>query len=140
MAEAIFKHHACGAGVLDRFRVDSAGTGGWHEGEPPDSRMRARAEAEGVPMAGRAREIRPGDLDAFDYILCMDSENVRGVLALGPGAASVERMLDYHRSQDHDEVPDPYYGSGDGFKLVFDLLDEACRGLLDALRDRHDLR
>jgi len=139
MAEAIFRHHAIDAGVLERFEVDSAGTGGWHAGEPPDSRMCETAEAKGVAMIGRARQIHRSDLDEFDYILCMDSDNLSGVRALGTGSAKVEPMLAYHHSDDHDDVPDPYYGGADGFNVVFGLLNTACRGLLESLCSKHKL-
>ncbi|MCP4759212.1 MAG: low molecular weight phosphotyrosine protein phosphatase [Planctomycetes bacterium] len=140
MAEAIFRHHANESGMLDQFEIDSAGTGGWHAGDSPDSRMCATAEARGITMDGLARQIRRRDLHDFDYVLCMDSDNLSGVRELGEGTAVVERMLEYHHSDKHHEVPDPYYGGGEGFNLVFDLLDTACRGLLESLCARHDLK
>ena len=135
MAEALLRHHAEKAGHED-LRVDSAGVGGWHAGESPDSRMVATAKSHGVLVQGSARKIAASDLDSFDLILCSDSEILDQVRSLGQGSARVELMLDYHPELSGENVPDPYYGGGDGFIHVFDLLDESCQGLLDRIRER----
>jgi protein-tyrosine phosphatase len=137
MAEALFRHHAEAEGVLHRFHVDSAGTGGWHAGEPPDDRMSRVAASRDVPLSGSARQLIVSDLDLFDHVICMDAENLRGAEQLGRGSASVALLLSYHENVDERDVPDPYYGGPEGFDHVFDLLDVSCRNLVQALL-RHD--
>lgn len=138
MAESLFRHHARERGLLSCFRIDSAGTGGWHRSQPPDERMQEVGHAHGVQVQGAARQIDPDDLHAFDHVLCMDSDNLDGVNELGSGTADVRLMLSHHPGNVHD-VPDPYYGGGQGFETVFELLDVACQRLLDDLTSRHEL-
>ena len=137
-AEGVFLHLLAQEGLEDRFVVDSAGTGGWHVGQPADRRMRSAAERRGIHLPSRARQLDADDLSSFDHILTMDASNLADVQALarqvGSGSARIEPLVQYCRELRADEVPDPYYGGPDGFEHVLDLLDDACRGLLDALR------
>ena len=137
-AEGVFLHLLAQEGLEDRFVVDSAGTGGWHVGKPADQRMRAAAERRGIQLPSRARQLEAGDLSSFDHILTMDASNLADVQALarevGGSSAKIEPMVRYCRRIEAIEVPDPYYGGPDGFEHVLDLLDDACRGLLDELR------
>lgn len=137
-AEGVFLHLLAQEGLEDRFVVDSAGTGGWHVGKPADRRMLAAAERRGIHLPSRARQLDAGDLHSFDHILTMDAGNLADVQALarevGGGSARIEPLVRYCRRMEASEVPDPYYGGPDGFEHVLDLLDDACRGLLDALR------
>ncbi len=133
-AEAMFRYHAERACVQQHFRVDSAGTGAWHAGESPDGRMTEAAAAVGVQLTGSARQITPGDLTRFDHVVCMDADNLRDVQALGRGSDHVKLMLG------QGDVPDPYYGGEDGFTRVVAMLDEACRGLLESLIEKHGLQ
>ena len=133
MAEAMFKHQAVLRGVEGEFTVDSAGTGGWHAGSPPDERMQQTARKHGVDMDCRARQVRSSDFREFDLIICMDRENHANLLRAGSPPDRTRLMLDYHPDDRHQEVPDPYYGEHDGFQLVFDLLQAGCEGLLDDL-------
>jgi protein-tyrosine phosphatase len=127
-AEGVFVHLLSQQGLADRFVVDSAGTGGWHVGRRADERMRAAATRRGI------------DLHSFDHILTMDDDNLAAVRALAreagnpAGQAQIEAMTRYcRRHSGVREVPDPYYGGPQGFEQVLDLLDDACRGLLEAL-------
>jgi protein-tyrosine phosphatase len=133
LAEGIFTHKANERGVADRFSVDSAGTGGWHVGEPPDHRMSRTASAKGVKLLSRARQIRRDDARRFDYIICMDSDNRDDVLQLGFPPDRVSLLLEHDPAAPVNEVPDPYYGGQDGFEQVFALVDSACSALLDNL-------
>ena len=133
MAEALLRHHAHATGH-EGVHIDSAGVGGWHAGESPDSRMVATAKKNGVVVEGSARKITAADLNAFDLILCSDTEILDQVRSLGNGSARIELMLDYHPELSGENVPDPYYGGGDGFIHVFEILNESCRGLLDKIR------
>ncbi|MEO1128658.1 MAG: low molecular weight protein-tyrosine-phosphatase [Planctomycetota bacterium] len=142
LAEGMFEHLARERGVLDRFRIDSCGTGGWHTGERADRRMRATAEQRGVELTSRARQIDPaydfpnGNGDGFAHILVMDRQNHIEVLELGapPERVALLRSFD-PTAGETAEVPDPYYGGQRGFDDVYDMVERACTGLLDALLD-----
>lgn len=133
MAEAMFQHKATLRGAAGHFKIDSAGTGGWHAGDPPDARMRRTARRNGITLDGVARQIKPRDFSSFELIICMDGENHENLLSMGAPVDQLVKMLDYHPDPDWEDVPDPYYGGGDGFQEVFDLLDTACEALLDSL-------
>jgi len=139
-AEGVFLHLLAREGLEERFVVDSAGTGGWHVGNPADRRMRGAAERRGIHLPSRARQIDRGDLLSFDRILTMDDDNLRAVRSLArelaPGAADlalIEPITSHCRRLQAHEVPDPYYGGAQGFEQVLDLLEDACEGLLDSL-------
>ena len=138
LAEALFRQHAESEGVMYRFAIDSAGTGGWHVGEPPDGRMTEVAESRNVRLSGHARQLTANDLNQFDHVICMDEDNLRATMGLGTGSARVELMLTYHGDVTDLDVPDPYYGEPQGFDHVFDLLDISCRNLMRALIRLHD--
>jgi protein-tyrosine phosphatase len=135
-AEGVMRALVTEAGAGDRFELDSAGTGAWHVGSPPDARASAAAGERGVELSGRARQVRGGDFGEFDLILAMDRANLRDLRELAPDVEAREkvRMLrefDPASASSGDlDVPDPYYGSGDGFAEVFDLVRAACAGLL----------
>jgi protein-tyrosine phosphatase len=119
------------------WTVDSAGTGNWHVGQQPDPRSIAVAGKYGIDISGqRARQFRAGDLDDFDLIVVMDSQNHRDVLRLARHAGHhtrVRLMLDYVHPGEKRGVPDPYYDDDDGFEEVYRLLDAACDRLIDEL-------
>lgn len=128
-AEAVMRSLISDEGLDGEIEVDSAGTGDWHVGSPPDRRSTEAAARRGVVLAGAARQVRQADFDDFDLILAMDSQNLRDLQAIAPaGSAGKVRML-----ADID-VPDPYYGGADGFDTVLDILEKSCRVLLDELR------
>jgi protein-tyrosine phosphatase len=139
-AEGVMRRLLRDAG-LD-IEVESAGMGGWHAGEPPDERAAAAAGRRGVTLEGAARQIEPEDFRRFDLLIAMDRSNLRELLALAPDeeAADKVRLLrefDPAAAAAGDvDVPDPYYGGGRGFETVLDMVEAACRGLLDELRAR----
>lgn len=138
-AEGLFLQRLELRGLSDAFVVDSAGTGSWHVGKRADARMIRAAEARGVVLPSRARQITAADLQTFDLILTMDPSNLENVRKLVPAeaiSARIEPMTAYCRRYRTDAVPDPYYGGADGFNDVLDLLEDACDGLLDALLER----
>jgi protein-tyrosine phosphatase len=140
-AEGVFLHLLNERGLSDQFVVDSAGTGGWHVGNPPDRRMQAAANRRGISLPSRARQIDLDDLRDFDLVLTMDDANLMAVQGLAREAgssatASIKPMLSYARSFSETEVPDPYYGGDSGFEHVLDLLEDACNNLLDELRPK----
>ncbi len=137
-AEGVFLHLLNERGLSDRFVVDSAGTGGWHTGNPADQRMQAAAARRGIQLPSRARQISLDDLSDFDLVLTMDDANLTAVQGLAREAgrratATVRPMLSYAQSFSETEVPDPYYGGEAGFEHVLDLLEDACSNLLDEL-------
>ena len=137
MAEAVFQQKVRLAELERRIEADSAGTGGWHEGEPPHVGTRRILAVNNVPYNGRARQIRLEDLRTFDYIVTMDEQNFRDVSALPTGTARIVRFLDYAPSSNVREVPDPYY-TGE-FDKVYALADAAADGLLATIRREHNI-
>ncbi len=132
MAEGIFLHLARQRGLSDRFIVDSAGTGGWHVGKRPDSRALSTAKQYGVELPSLARQVSPSDFNEFDLVLAMDRSNRDDLLALGGTNVKLVRSFDASLKGEHN-VPDPYYGDGDGFVKVYEMLTRACEGLIDRL-------
>ncbi len=126
-------------GLEDRFEIDSAGTGGWHVGAAPDERATEAARRRGIPLSGSARRVEPADFERFDLIVAMDRENVRDLRTVAPDAEAEQKVrllreFDPASAGAPDlDVPDPYYGGPNGFDEVLDLVEAACRGLLDAV-------
>jgi len=160
-AEAVFRATVEKNGAVDKYIIDSCGTGGgasgwykpggfsYHEGDPADSRMTVAAASRGVKLTSRSRPLRPSDVSDFDIIVCMDDENVRSVntalsywkekgMVREDHACTITKMTNYLRDDTwamYDHVPDPYYGGSKGFELVLDLLDDACEGLFESLEE-----
>ena len=137
------RHLVKQAGLESQFELDSAGTGGYHVGEPPDQRARAAGKRRGVVISGSARQISAKDFDHFDYLLAMDSQNLRDLQRVTPHGARAElRLLRAFdpASEAEAPVPDPYYGGQEGFDEVFDICEAACNGLLRELRESGKLR
>lgn len=137
LGEAIFRHQAEQAGLGTKYEVDSAGTGNWHVGEPPDHRMQRAAARRGLVYSHRARQFQVEDFERFDLILAMDRENREDLLRMArkPEHRAKVRTL---REFDPDgganvSVPDPYYGGPDGFEEVYDIVERSVRGLLKEL-------
>ena len=137
-AEEIMRKLVEYAGLEDSFVLDSAGLIDYHEGEPADGRMRAHAARRGYRLTHLSRPVKYDDFFDFDVIVGMDDRNISKLRAMAPGLEEeqkVVRMTDYCRLKVVDHVPDPYYGGASGFENVLDILEDACAGLLDALRE-----
>lgn len=138
-AEEIFRTLAARKSLSDRFEADSAGTYAGHAGELPDPRMRRAAARRGYELTHRARPLREADFERFDRIVVMDDCNYEAAHRLAPSrelAGKIHRMTEFcRRTPQWDHVPDPYYEGHEGFELVLDLLEDACEGLLDDLRN-----
>lgn len=121
----------------EKFHVDSAGTGGWHAGELPDSRSMKIASKYGIDISNqRARQFQVQDFHTFDYIYVMDQSNYKNVMQLAPDEivkAKVKLILDEVTPNKKADVPDPYYGGQADFEHVFQLLDEACEQIAKRL-------
>jgi protein-tyrosine phosphatase len=132
-AEAVFRHLVEAEGLAGRVEADSAGTHGYHVGEPPDERSQAVAARRGYSMAGQvARRVAPDDFEAFDLILAMDRGHLRILEGMAPphAADKVRLFLDFAPGAGLSDVPDPYYGGAQGFEQVLDLIEAASRGVL----------
>jgi len=140
-AEVVFRHQLASRGLDKHILVDSAGTGSWHIGHPPDARaMRAALERSYDMSALRARQVVPADMAEFDYIFAMDRQNLNDLLDICPDTYRDKLSLFlHHGNSDVEEVPDPYYSGADGFELVLDLVEDASAALVCLLAAKHDL-
>jgi len=137
MAEGALRARLLQAGMADDVHVDSAGTGGWHAGDPPNPRAIATAAAHGVDIAGlRARKLEAGDFDRFDWILCADRDNLVQVQAHLPPAGRARAMLlrEWAECGETGEIPDPYSGGSREFERAWSLADEAAARIVERLR------
>ena len=139
-AEGVMRALLREQGIDGRIELDSAGTGNWHAGDPPDERAVAAARGRGVELDGAARQVTAADFDHFDLIVAMDRDNERALLALAPddaARAKVRLLREFDPASvaaGELDVPDPYYGGPRGFERVLDIVTAACRGLLDEVR------
>lgn len=123
------------------IEVDSAGTHGYHVGEPPDTRTQRAASLRGYNLSQlRARKVARQDLDYFDLILAMDKSNLDNLkrMAMPEQIDKLGLFMDYSKNFDDDEVPDPYYGLGHGFDLVLDMVEDASKGLIEDIKKKLD--
>jgi protein-tyrosine phosphatase len=135
-AEGVFRRALARRAPELAVEIDSAGTHDYHVGEAPDTRALAAARRRGIDISGlRARRVETSDFERFDLILAMDEENVRELqrLAHRDHHERIRLMMDYAPQAVRRFVPDPYYGGGQGFEEVLDLLEEAADGLIDEL-------
>ena len=129
-------------GLTERVILDSAGTYGGHSGERSDPRMRRAAEARGIPMTHRARQVREEDFERFDMLIAMDDNNYENLFRLAPNRdyhSKIYRFREFLRH--HPEwsyIPDPYYEGQEGFELVLDLLEDGCTTLIERLQNGGD--
>ena len=140
-AHGVFQAMVDEQGMGGAIHVDSAGTHSYHIGSPPDSRSQATARSRGIDLSGlRARRFHSPDFVEFDYLLGMDQGNIADMHAIRPddARARLQLMLEYSDRFQQREVPDPYF-SNEGFDLVFNMVDDASRGLLRHIREQHDL-
>jgi protein-tyrosine phosphatase len=135
-AEGVVRGIAAARDMAAAIEVDSAGTQGYHVGDPPDERSQLAARKRGYEISGlRARRVSPDDFQRFDLILAMDREHLAILEQSRPRNARcrVGLFLDYARNFDVSEVPDPYYGGPAGFEHVLDLIEDAAAGLIASL-------
>jgi protein-tyrosine phosphatase len=139
-AEAMLRQlNDASAEPLASLEIDSAGTGNYHAGHPPDARTIAAAHHRGLDMRHlRARQIERADFQRFDLILTMDRQNLSDCerVAPTPRHARLQLFLEFAPDCGYEEVPDPYNGNAADFERVLDLSEAACRGLLDYCRSR----
>jgi protein-tyrosine phosphatase len=139
-AEAVFNALIEKKGLEGEFLCDSAGTAAYHVGEPADGRMRDIGTKRGYNLTSRARRFDPNrDFDQFQTIIGMDRQNVndlKGIARNKNERKQIYLMTDFCIHKTYDSVPDPYFGGDAGFELVFDILEDACEGLLRKMQDK----
>ena len=136
LAHGVFDHFAKEAGL--KVETESSGTGAWHVGELPDSRMRDEASKHGISLKHRARAFRPSDLDEYDMILVMDRSNYRDVLLQARNEdrrKKVKMFRDFDPVGTGEDVPDPYYGEGQGFRDVYTMTERTIGNLIKVIAD-----
>jgi protein-tyrosine phosphatase len=138
-AEGVLRAHLERAGLAASVEVDSAGTLGYHAGEPPDGRAQKAAAKRGYDLSRlRARRVKDADFLRFDMILAMDRDNLASLKQVCPPAQHdrLGLFLEYARNFADEEVPDPYYGGPEAFEYVLDLAEDAATGLIEVLRQQ----
>ncbi len=139
-AEGVFRRIVEAEGLGDSISIDSAGTAAYHIGNPPDTRSQAAAKRRGIDISHqRARQVRSGDFDHFDYLLAMDVDNRNDLLVHCPpkNEHKIQMMLDFAKDLTIRNVPDPYYSGENGFEVVLDMIENASQGLLEDIRNKH---
>ncbi len=134
-AQGVLKHMLKGKG---EFFIDSAGTSGWHEGDPPDGRSTYHASLRGYKLEGASRVIVEKDFEKFDVILAMDQKNqfdLNQMCSSPLYKTKIKLITDYCKFHEQDKVslgvPDPYYKGEKGFAMVLDIIEDACATLVD---------
>lgn len=149
-AEGVFTDLVKKRGLDSKFKIDSAGTINYHEGNEADPRMRAAAKRRGIAITSISRPIRASDFKDFDLILAMDEQNKSDILGAlerwihreplpADAAEKVRLMCSYCKKHQETEVPDPYYGGAQGFEKVLDMLEDACDSLLESIVTEQNL-
>lgn len=136
-AEGVFSNLLRERGLGGAIRVDSAGTHAYHVDEPPDERAQAAALEREIDLSGqRARQVERADFERYDYIVAMDRDNLSNLRYLCPEEyrEKIHLFMDFALKSRVRDVPDPYYGGGNGFERVLDLVEEASQGLLEELQ------
>lgn len=140
MAEALFRRLVTEEHLGDRISVDSAGTGDWHIGHPPHEGTRNILDRHGIDYSGmKARQVTGQDFAGFNYIVCMDSKNLRDVNAFAESANHpyIMKLMDLLPEEGIADVPDPYYTGN--FEEVYRIVEAGCRRLLHLIRERENL-
>jgi protein-tyrosine phosphatase len=132
MAEAVFAHLVAAAGLQGQIEADSAGTGSWHVGEYPHPGTSGVLRERGIDYSHRARQVEHSDFERFDYLIALDRSHLAELQRLGrQTGARIALLMDYAPSTGVRDVPDPYYTGG--FAEVYELIERACRALLDEI-------
>ncbi len=144
LAQGVFEKCVAEQGLENHIQVASAGTGSWHIGSPPDERMQQTANKYGVQLNSRGQQFQSSDYNDFDLILAMDHSNFSILEQLCPRPEKAQNLRMF-RSFDPEangdlNVPDPYYGGGKGFEIVYEIVNRTCPNILEFLKDRAGLK
>jgi protein-tyrosine phosphatase len=131
LAQGILDHILAKKGI-ENWITDSAGTGAWHVGQPPDSRTQKNAQEHGISLPYIARQVNKKDFNSFDYIFVMDDSNHHNLIRIAPQSydAKILKMRDYDPLAKGADVPDPYIGGEKGFEEVYQMLDRSIKNFL----------
>ncbi|WP_328748696.1 low molecular weight phosphotyrosine protein phosphatase [Streptomyces sp. NBC_00285] len=144
MAESVFRARVTEAGLDGLVEVDSAGTGGWHEGDGADPRTVSVLEEHGYDGGHTARQFQPGWFSRLDLVVALDAGHLKALRRLAPTSADagkVRLLRSYDPAAGDDlDVPDPYYGGRDGFEECLEMVEAASEGLLAAVREQTEGR
>ena len=138
-AEGVFRTKVRAAGLQDQIEIDSAGTGDWHVGRPPDKRAQQYAAQAGYDLSDlRGRQVGVEDFRNFDYILPMDQQNLMDLQQMKPDSFEgvLALFLSYDKAIPIDEVPDPYSMGEPAFRNAIKLIERGCDALLAEIRSR----
>jgi protein-tyrosine phosphatase len=137
MAEAVFQQLVNQAGLADKIKIDSAGTGDWHVGETAHRGTRQILAKHDIPYNGRSRQVSETDMNPNTYVIAMDDSNLRDLQRRFGRHPRLYRLLDFAHQTNERNVPDPYYT--DNFEYVYQLVSDGCQGLLEKIRVENDL-
>ncbi|MGV9319557.1 low molecular weight protein-tyrosine-phosphatase [Streptomyces sp. NPDC003660] len=144
MAESVFRARVAEAGLDGLVEVDSAGTGGWHEGDDADPRTVSVLDEHGYGTGHTARQFRPSWFGHLDLVIALDTDHLKTLRRLAPteeDARKVRLLRSYDPAADADlDVPDPYYGGRAGFEECLEMVEAASAGLLDSVREHLEER
>ncbi|WP_050453832.1 low molecular weight protein-tyrosine-phosphatase [Candidatus Burkholderia verschuerenii] len=136
-AEAVMRDLVEQAKLSERIVIDSAGTGDWHIGDAPDERAQHAAKKRGYDLSAlRGRQIAAADFSRFDLFLVMDDSNAAALTAICPPDQrdKIRLLMEFATRDDSRVIVDPYFGGEEGFERALDQCEDACEGLLKALR------
>jgi len=136
-AEGIFRKLLREGKLEDEFVVDSAGTHAYHIGEPPDERAQSACARRGIDISHlRGRKAVEADIEKFDYVLAMDSENYQDLIEICPPGYEnrIRLFMEFAKNRPEKEVPDPYFGGASGFDRMLDMIEAAAQGLLEEIQ------
>lgn len=140
LAQGVFEALVRKEGLQDRIIISSAGVSHWHVGSPPDARMQQTARSHGIQLNSRGRQFQGSDFKRMDLVLAMDHSNLNALQQMRPmaelhGKLFLFRSFDPQHNNDL-EVPDPYYGGGKGFEVVYQIVERTCPNVLEHLKTK----
>jgi len=141
LAEGLFKEKVSKKHLTKAFQIDSAGTGGYHIGSRPDTRMLSTAFEKGLRLDSKARKLIEKDFDRFDYIIAMDESNLSHIQSMikSENKAKIYLMRNFDEDDGELNVPDPYFGGQAGFEDVYRILDRCTDALLDYVIKKNNI-
>ena len=141
-AEVIMQHLVESRGLEKDVLIEGAGTTDWDQGQLADARSRKTAQLHGLEISSRAKYFEVQDFSRFDYIVAIDRSNQKNLLQRCPDKykKKINLLRDFDEQANGDlDVPDPYYGAGDGFEVVFDICKRSCKRFFEFLVEKHSL-
>ena len=140
LAQGVFQDLVNREKLDHKIIVTSAGTSGWHVGDPPDERMRQTALSKGINLESRAQQFQSKDFNRFNLVLAMDHSTLANLEAIAPSTLPEDKLMLFRsfdpESRGNQDVPDPYYGGTKGFEEVFLMVERTCPPLLNYIKSR----